>query len=740
MSQKKIKDPFAGNLFANGVLQFFHYVFPIVTLPYVGSVVGSESFGIINYFSVLVGYFTLVVIYGFDFSGTRKVAQLQDDPVQLKKYFLQVQSTKLFLLVISGILYGCLLPFLPEGPNHEKIAWATFGVTAGWALMPNWFVQGMRAMRSLIWLNVAPKVLFIGIVFILIQTPKDAFIYPLSISLSSIAVAVISLLWVHHRFHIPYRYRFEKAIFTLLHSERWVFLSGLINNTNQTFNVLILGYFVAFESVGHFTLGWRLMNVTQVLVMFPIMQSLFPVIGEKIKAKGDVGLRYLNRSIPLVFAAIMVSVTVMYGVGPWIISHLFGQEYLPAIQVLHVLLLVPFITAASHLIGNVALLNLNKDRKVFIVIGVTALFSITLNIGLIQWQGVKGAIAALILSELFALTFYLLILKKEKIQFLSPTQWLPKKMIIPLPETFDLPEVMRDHLTLVIPTYNRLDVWDDLLCTLQGQTIAPSKVIVVDQSVKALFQNLQDKCLQALPNWHWEFIHLETPNRCKAKDFGIHQAEDGVVIVIDDDLWLPKDFLAYYKNHLTLHPHHVLTTRIIEVDRPLLKTRKVQRYTWFGHFYNNNYSLQDAQDLISVTGACFGFYVDSTVRHIAFEPRFIGTGIMEEPDLAIQLLRAGREIVYKADATVVHFPQKDGNDEAKRQNAVQWYGDSFFNFGFYHAKHGLKVLHWLRLPYISFLSIHVVFNRFKKRTTGSEAIQGIRRLIHQYFKGYAAFH
>ena len=114
MSQKKIKDPFAGNLFANGVLQFFHYVFPIVTLPYVGSVVGSESFGIINYFSVLVGYFTLVVIYGFDFSGTRKVAQLQDDPVQLKKYFLQVQSTKLFLLVISGILYGCLLPFLPE--------------------------------------------------------------------------------------------------------------------------------------------------------------------------------------------------------------------------------------------------------------------------------------------------------------------------------------------------------------------------------------------------------------------------------------------------------------------------------------------------------------------------------------------------------------------------------------------------------------------------------------------------
>jgi len=171
MTTSGMKEPVSGNLLANGVLQFMHYVFPIVTLPFVGHVVGSESFGVINYFSVLVGYFTLFVLYGFDFSGTRAVAQMGDDSRALGTYFNQVQSAKLLLLLVAGLLYAILIPLLPEGPNHEKIAWSTFGVTAGWAFMPNWFVQGMRRMRALVWINVIPKLIFILVVFFIISGP-----------------------------------------------------------------------------------------------------------------------------------------------------------------------------------------------------------------------------------------------------------------------------------------------------------------------------------------------------------------------------------------------------------------------------------------------------------------------------------------------------------------------------------------------------------------------------------------
>lgn len=730
------KEPVSGNLVANGILQFLHYVFPIVTLPYVGHVVGSESFGIINYFSVLVGYFTLFVLYGFDFSGTRAVAQMGGDSQALGRYFNQVQSAKLLLLLVAGGIYAILVPLLPEGPNHEKIAWSTFGVTVGWALMPNWFVQGMRRMRALVWINIVPKVLFILVVFFIIKSPKEAFIYPLSISLSSVIVALLSVFWVHRAYAIPFRISLGSSTWNLLKKERWIFLSGLINNTNQTFNVLILGFFVSFESVGHFTLGWRLMNVTQVLVMFPIMQSLFPFIGEEIKNHVERGLMHLNRAIPFVIAAVSISIIGMYWVGPWIILHWFGAEYAPAISILQALLVVPLVTTSSHMLGNIVLLNLKEDRKVFRVIATTAVLSIVLNISLIAWQGIAGAIYALIGAEVFALVSYAFLLRSLRVSFIQPSRWVPKKLILPIPEKAPSPVLENPSLTLVIPTYNRLDVWPNLLRSIAAQTLKPDSVVVVDQSSEEAHEALKQLCLTLVPDMNWDFIRLRTPNRCQAKDLGIHRVEEGIVVVIDDDLWLPKGFTDYYKTYLTAQQNHVLTTRIIEVDRPLLATKKVQRYTWYGHFYNNNYSLLEAESLISVTGACFGFVMKEDVKDVHFEPAFIGTGIMEEPDLSWQLLKAGRTIVYKPDVTVVHFPQRDGNDAAKKVNAVHWYADSFYNFGLYHAKHALGLLHWLRKPYLYILAANVVFNR---GFTGSvrKKVQKMSWMLTQYQKGYA---
>ena len=730
------KEPVSGNLVANGILQFLHYVFPIVTLPYVGHVVGSESFGIINYFSVLVGYFTLFVLYGFDFSGTRAVAQMGGDSQALGRYFNQVQSAKLLLLLVAGGIYAILVPLLPEGPNHEKIAWSTFGVTVGWALMPNWFVQGMRRMRALVWINIVPKVLFILVVFFIIKSPKEAFIYPLSISLSSVIVALLSVFWVHRAYAIPFRISLGSSTWNLLKKERWIFLSGLINNTNQTFNVLILGFFVSFESVGHFTLGWRLMNVTQVLVMFPIMQSLFPFIGEEIKNHVERGLMHLNRAIPFVIAAVSISIIGMYWVGPWIILHWFGAEYAPAISILQALLVVPLVTTSSHMLGNIVLLNLKEDRKVFRVIATTAVLSIVLNISLIAWQGIAGAIYALIGAEVFALVSYAFLLRSLRVSFIQPSRWVPKKLILPIPEKAPSPVLEYPSLTLVIPTYNRLDVWPNLLRSIAAQTLKPDSVVVVDQSSEEAHEALKQLCLTLVPDMNWDFIRLRTPNRCQAKDLGIHRVEEGIVVVIDDDLWLPKGFTDYYKTYLTAQQNHVLTTRIIEVDRPLLATKKVQRYTWYGHFYNNNYSLLEAESLISVTGACFGFVMKEDVKDVHFEPAFIGTGIMEEPDLSWQLLKAGRTIVYKPDVTVVHFPQRDGNDAAKKVNAVHWYADSFYNFGLYHAKHALGLLHWLRKPYLYILAANVVFNR---GFTGSvrKKVQKMSWMLTQYQKGYA---
>ena len=100
--QKNLGRGVLSNVFANGILQFLNYAFPVLTLPFLGSVIGLEEFGVVNFFSVLVGYFTLFVIYGFDASATRKVPELEDDLKTLKEENIELRDRIIDLVKTSN--------------------------------------------------------------------------------------------------------------------------------------------------------------------------------------------------------------------------------------------------------------------------------------------------------------------------------------------------------------------------------------------------------------------------------------------------------------------------------------------------------------------------------------------------------------------------------------------------------------------------------------------------------------
>ena len=62
------------NIFSLGSVQLVNYVFPLITVPYVSRIIGPDSYGIINYATAFIAYFTLLIGYGFDLTGTRKIA------------------------------------------------------------------------------------------------------------------------------------------------------------------------------------------------------------------------------------------------------------------------------------------------------------------------------------------------------------------------------------------------------------------------------------------------------------------------------------------------------------------------------------------------------------------------------------------------------------------------------------------------------------------------------------------
>ena len=69
------------------VLQVFNLAIPLVTLPYLITVLGRENYGLIVFSQTLVSYFLILINFGFNIIATKEVSLHRDDEKKLSKNF-----------------------------------------------------------------------------------------------------------------------------------------------------------------------------------------------------------------------------------------------------------------------------------------------------------------------------------------------------------------------------------------------------------------------------------------------------------------------------------------------------------------------------------------------------------------------------------------------------------------------------------------------------------------------------
>lgn len=730
------------NALSNSVLQFLQYIFPIVALPFLGNVVGPKFFGIVNFLGIIVGYFSLLVTYGFDISATREIARYAGNKEKIHELFNRVISARLALFIVATIIFFALHQLLPEINHHTRAAYSSFLLVFGWVLMPNWYFQGLQKMDRIVPLHFVIKLGFVALLFFVITQPEHYYRYPLVLSLSTIAVGLSTFLVAVIKDKIPFRIKWGRPTWQLLWKERFLFITSMVNNTYQTSTIIILGVFLSFEEVGLFSLGWRLMNISQALIGIPLVFAMLPhaTVGfQKSKAEG---LQRVNRNLSVSVLALALSGLFMFLVSPWVVTELFGAEYSASIGLFNILLIVPFLTGISATLSNQILLNIGKDNWVLWITTLGAFLSISLNLVLLPFWGMNGSAIAIILTESATLILFWYSCRKAgynvNFNWFSPAEISTAVRLIWADFTNRKREEFHPYhannpVTLIVPTFNRPNVWPPLIESINNLSVKPTLLIVVDQSTDDKASILVQEYLATLDSAiEVNYIKMFVQNRCIAKDTGFKNAPHGIVVVTDDDVVLPEDFFRYFSSFLIEFPDRVLTPRILEPGQEETSTRNVQRFTWFGHFYNNSHTWASADGLNCYSGGAFGFIKSNRNAHFKYEPAYIGMGIHEETDFARQFLRSGYTISFRSDITVMHFPQRNGNAFFKGKDPFPWYADSFFNFGMYHRKFGMRTIFLLRTPYMAFFGLYVGLLKYP----GQRSLKKAWHLASQFYRGY----
>jgi len=213
---------------------------------------------------------------------------------------------------------------------------------------------------------------------------------------------------------------------------------------------------------------------------------------------------------------------------------------------------------------------------------------------------------------------------------------------------------MTPKLSVVIPTYNRLEILPRVLAALESQTIAPGafEVIVVDDGSS---DGTAAYLAGHRPAFEFHAFSQTNSGPAGARNRGVSSARGELVVFLGDDTVPEPDFLSVHAE-----AHRVRAGRRIAVLGYTTWPRD-RRVTPFLH-HINEYGLQFGYELIRDPEAVpFNFFYTSNIslpRRAFEEHGFFDTtfpdAAWEDIELSYRLSRNGYGIVYEPRALVRH--------------------------------------------------------------------------------------
>jgi glycosyltransferase involved in cell wall biosynthesis len=280
-------------------------------------------------------------------------------------------------------------------------------------------------------------------------------------------------------------------------------------------------------------------------------------------------------------------------------------------------------------------------------------------------------------------------------------------------------------VSVIIPTYNRESCLINLLEDIVVQDYENFEVIVVEQSEIISFEKKQ-----FAEKYKEKIVVYLIPERGRslAKNYGILMASGDIILFCDDDIRVPKNFISTHVACYNNPNIGAVSCRLVEHGQPSVAINKPLQTTFYGKFINKSYSTKSGY-VTSLNGGNMSFRKEALDKAGFFEEFFIGTSMVEEPDLAYRILKHKYKIFFEANITVLHFPQYNGNIAAMVEKRTEWFYSYFYNLSIFYSKYGRKFNMPFVLLYCLVLSIkHCVKYKLP--------VKSYLNMVSGYFNGY----
>ena len=389
------------------ILQVVNTIIPLLTIPYITRVLGTEEYGFFSIALNWVLYFQVLVEFGFGLSGSRKVALLSDnDKKQLNEIYNNIISSRILLFIFSLLLLN-IIAFVSHFSIRIYISMLIlFIIIIGTTFQLTWLFQGKQDMKFITIINVISRIISLFLIFTLVKSRKHLYLYCLFYAFTLLLSSIISNVIAHKKYGLTFKLSKMKDIKRELNDGKYLFASSAMTKIFSGFGTTILGIITTASITGIYSAIYK---IPYVLTMFfsPISQALYPYNSTRFKLSYLDGIKSVKKiCIPIViaFSCIALIIIVLRGT---IVQLLFGSEY-ASYSIIVIPLVIQFIFAVINNFLGIQILvasgNTKKYSQAF-AIGCIAVLLFNLILGCLF--GIYGVSIAAALGE-FILTISLL--------------------------------------------------------------------------------------------------------------------------------------------------------------------------------------------------------------------------------------------------------------------------------------------------------------------------------------------
>lgn len=404
---------FIKNIFSLGSIQLMNYLFPLITFPYLVRVLGVEKFGLVNFAAAFIGYFSMIVDYGFNISAVRLVSINRNDKKKVSELILSIYIIKFVLFFISLIIFFAISLAVEKFRNEFFLYVFTFLTVIGNLFLPFWFFQGIEKPKYIALVTFIIRLIGVISIFLLIKNSDDYKLTALINSVQSLLIGLILFFILIYEFKIKIKMPQVSILKEQIKDGGMIFISTCSISLYTISNTFILGLLTSNAIVGYFTAADKIRLAIQNLIS-PITQAMYPHVAKLFDESKSMAKKFVMKALKVVggFSLLISLLTFLF--AEHIIFLVVGKDYQQSIIVLRIISFLPFIIYLSNLFGIQTMLNMKYNKEFTAIISFAAVINLVLSFLLIPYLNEIGSAISVLITEIMVASLIIIFLSKNK--------------------------------------------------------------------------------------------------------------------------------------------------------------------------------------------------------------------------------------------------------------------------------------------------------------------------------------